>query len=47
MAAVHVLNVLKISSVVEITTWESFAAFFFLLLIGLISVSTRDIFLAA
>ena len=46
-AAVHVLNVLKIASVVEITTWQSLAAFFFLLLLGLISVSTCDIFLAA
>ena len=46
-ATVHVLNVLKIASVVEITTWQSLAAFFFLLLLGLISVSTCDIFLAA
>jgi hypothetical protein len=30
---VHVLNVLKIASVMEITTWQSFAAFFFLLLL--------------
>jgi hypothetical protein len=31
----------------EITTWQSFAAFFFLLLLWLISLSTCDIFLAA
>lgn len=46
-ATVYVLNVLKIASVMEITTWQSFAAFFFLLLLWLISLSTCDIFLAA
>lgn len=47
LAAVYVLNIFEISTIVEITTRQPFSAFFFLLLLWLISVSASDILLVA